>query len=124
VTGPIKKLYGVDTQPWFDTSVFPTVIVGGKKSQGDPSVIFGTPTFGNVGRYILSGPNSFNLDASLFKDIKVTEKLNLEFRSEWFSATNNPHFNNPNLNPNDANFALIKGAGGNRNIDFALRLMF
>jgi len=113
VTGPIKKLYGIDTRPWFDTTVF-----------NDPTVLFGTPTFGNVGRYILSGPNSFNLNASLFKNIKVTEKLNLEFRSEWFSATNTPHFGTPDLSPGDANFGLIKGAGGNRNVDFALRMMF
>ena len=86
--------------------------------------MFGTPTFGNVGRYILSGPNSFNLNASLFKNIKVTEKLNLEFRSEWFSATNTPHFGTPDLSPGNANFGLIKGAGGNRNVDFALRMMF
>jgi hypothetical protein len=113
VTGPIKKLYGVNQQLWFDTSVFK-----------DPSVLFGKPTFGNVGRYILSGPNMFNLDASLFKNIKVTEKVNVEFRSEWFHATNNPHFNNPDVNLGDSNFGRVTGASGNRNIDFALRVMF
>lgn len=113
VTGPIKKLYGIDTNPWFDTSVF-----------NDPTILFGKPTFGNVGRYILSGPNSFNLDASLFKNIKVSERFNLEFRSEWFSATNTPHFNNPDLSPGDSTFGLVRGAGGARNIDFALKMMF
>lgn len=113
VTGPIRKLYGIDTQPWFDTSVFQ-----------DPTKFFGTPTFGNVGRYILSGPNIFNLDASLFKTFRITERFTFEFRTEWFSALNNPQFGNPDLNLGDSTFGLVKSAGGNRNIDFGGRLMF
>jgi Carboxypeptidase regulatory-like domain len=113
VTAPISKLYGIDTQPWFDTTVFQ-----------DPTKFFGKPTFGNVGRYILAGPNIFNLDASLFKTFRVTEKLTFEFRTEWFSALNNPQFGSPDVNLGDSTFGLVKSAGGNRNIDFGGRLIF
>src|SRR5579859_7024474 len=113
VTGPIAEPKGVDTQLWFDTSVFQ-----------DPTKLFGKPTFGNVGRYILSGPNFFNWDSSLAKIFRLTERFNLEFRSDWFSATNMPQFNNPNVTLGDANFGHVTGAGGARNIYFGAKLNF
>jgi hypothetical protein len=113
VTGPIAEPKGVDTQLWFDTSVFQ-----------DPTKLFGTPTFGNVGRYILSGPDFFNLDSSLAKNFRLTERFNFEFRTDWFSATDTPQFNNPDVTLGDANFGKVKGAGGARNIYFGGRLTF
>ncbi|HWF48918.1 MAG TPA: carboxypeptidase regulatory-like domain-containing protein, partial [Bryobacteraceae bacterium] len=95
LVSPLQKLYGINTVPWFNTSAF-----------ADPTLLFGTPTFGNLGRYIWSGPGFFNLDASLFKDIHVTERFNLQFRTDWYSATNTPHFNNPDTNLGDSNFGL------------------
>ena len=114
VTGPIAEPKGVDTQLWFDTSVF----------QDPYTANNNTVTFGNVGRYILSGPNFFNLDSSLAKVFRLTERFNLEFRSDWFSATNTPQFNNPDVTLGDANFGHVKGAGGARNIYFGMRLDF
>jgi hypothetical protein len=113
LVGTFRKLYGINTVPWFDTSVF-----------ADPTILAGKPTFGNVGRYILSGPGFFNLDAALFRNIRVSERFNLEFRTDWYSATNTPQFNNPGLNLGDATFGLVTGAGGNRNIDLGLKLNF
>lgn len=54
----------------------------------------GTPvqTFGNAGRMVLRGPGSRNVDASLFKDIRLTEQRRLEFRAEAFNLTNTPTF--------------------------------
>ena len=107
------KLYGVNTNAWFDTSAF-----------ADPSLLFGAPTFGNIGRYIQSGPGLFNLDAALFRNIRLTEKFNLEFRTDWYSATNTPHFNNPDVTLGDSTFGLVTGAGGSRAIDLGLKLEF
>ena len=110
VTGPIAEPKGVDTQLWFDTSVFQ-----------DP----GGTSFGNVGRYILSGPNFFNLDSSLAKVFRLTERFNFEFRTDWFSATNMPQFSNPNVTLGDANFGRVTSTvGGARNIYFGGRLTF
>ena len=113
INGPFTKLYGIRTNSWFDTSVF-----------SDPTLAAGTPTFGNVGRYILSGPGVFNLDAALFKNFHLTERFNLEFRTDWYSATNTPQFNLPNTSYGDASFGLVTGSGGNRTIDLGLKLSF
>ncbi len=80
VSGPIRKLKGVDNDLWFDTSVFSAPPPG---------------TFGNVGRFILAGPGFFNLDAALFKRIALTERVGLELRAEGFSVTNTPQFDIP-----------------------------
>jgi len=119
LTGPIAEPKGVDTQPWFDTSVFQ-----------DPTKLFGKPTFGNVGRYILSGPNFFNLDSSLAKNFRLTERFNFQFRTDWFSATNTAQFANPDVTLGDANFGHVtstttsSSSGGARNIYFGGRLTF
>jgi outer membrane receptor protein involved in Fe transport len=109
ITGPFKKLYGIQTQPWFDTSAFSSPPAG---------------TQGNVGEYISSGPNFFNLDASIFRTINLTERFKLEFRSEWFHATNTPQFSNPDTNLGDPNFGLVSSATGARMIDFVTKLIF
>lgn len=113
ITGAFQRLYGVDTQPWFDTSVF-----------SDPTADFKTPTFGNVGRYIFSGPNSFYVDSALFRNIRITERFNLEFRTDWFSALNVPQFGGPGTTFGSSNFGYVTSAGGNRSIDFGLKLLF
>jgi hypothetical protein len=114
LVGQFRKLYGVNTTPWFDTSAF-----------ADPSILAGRPTFGNVGRYIQSGPGFFNLDAALFKEIRVSERFNLEFRTDWYSASNTPQFSNPNVNLGDSTFGLVTGtSGGARTIDLGLKLGF
>ncbi|MBV9082837.1 MAG: TonB-dependent receptor [Acidobacteriaceae bacterium] len=113
LVAPFKKLYGVNTDFWFDPASF-----------ADPSALFGTSRFGNVGRYVASGPGFFNLDAALFRNIHVTERFNLEFRTDWYSATNTPHFNNPDVKLGDSNFGKTTGAGGARAIDLGLKLTF
>lgn len=110
VTGPITEPKGVDTQLWFNTSNF---------SQPDAS------TFGNVGPYDISGPNLFNLDAALFRRIQMTERFKLEFRTEWFSATNSPQFSNPGTTFGSSTFGKVTGTnGGARVIDFGAKLIF
>jgi hypothetical protein len=49
----------------------------------------GTP--GNAARNDIPGPGTLNLDAAVMKDTRVTEKLDVQFRVEFFNATN--HFN-------------------------------
>jgi hypothetical protein len=51
--------------------------------------------FGNAGRNILRGPGVFNLDASVFRTFKMTERFDLQFRAETFGLTNTPAFGTP-----------------------------
>jgi hypothetical protein len=59
-------------------------------------VVFNAP--GTSGRDILLGPGSSNMDLSLFKNFKVTERVKGEFRFQAYNLTNTPHFANPNSN--------------------------
>jgi hypothetical protein len=55
---------------------------------------FGAPamgTFGNVNRNTILGPGTEDIDASLFKRIPLNERVNVEFRSEFFNLFN--HYN-------------------------------
>jgi hypothetical protein len=49
-------------------------------------------TLGDTGRNSLKNPNFFNIDFSLVKDTKLTEKVNVQFRAEFFNILNHPNF--------------------------------
>jgi hypothetical protein len=78
LVAPVQILHGVGTaNAWFSTSSFAAPAAN---------------TFGNVGRNFLSGPNFFDLDASLSKTLRFTERYSLELRGEAFGLTNTPQF--------------------------------
>ena len=110
MSGPIQKLHGIQTTPWFGTGTFSAPPAG---------------TQGNVGNYISSGPKFFNLDASIFRRMRLTERFNLELRSEWLHATNTPQFSNPGTEYGSASFGLVTAtSGGNRLINVAGKITF
>ena len=61
------------------------------------SCIPGTWHFGSLGRNALRGPGYHNVDFSIFKDTKITEKLRVQLRAEVFNIFNHPNFSNPLL---------------------------
>ena len=99
--------------------VKPTVqILGDPSSYFDP-LAFAPPSgaarFGTAGYNILRGPGVVNLDASLYREFRLSERFRLQFRAEMFNVANTPQFGNPStnvsnlqLNPNDS----IKSLGG------------
>lgn len=96
VTAPVQvgyaaaaSTYGIQ---WIEN---PTVLVspsGPKDANGGF-----TYHFGNLGRNSIIGPSFVNTDFSLIKRTKITERLNTEFRAEFFDIFNHPNFGNPNL---------------------------
>jgi len=91
--------------------------------------------FGNAGRNILRGPGYFNLDMSLMRGFKITERFTFQFEASAFGVTNTPHFNNPNTNTSGANFgavtstlvttnASLGGSGGQRQWWFGAKVLF
>src|SRR5208283_3508253 len=52
-------------------------------------------TLGNVGRDTLIGPGLWDLDFSVMKNTKLTEKVNLQLRAEFFNVLNHASFGNP-----------------------------
>jgi hypothetical protein len=93
----------------------------------DPAA-FTTPaqfTYGNSGRNILYGPGRVNFDFSLFKQFRITEGLNLQFRTEFFNLFNTPQFDLPNAAIGASNAGTITSfVGTPRQIQFGLKLAF
>ncbi len=55
-------------------------------------------TFGNLGRNAIFGPGYSNVDFSITKNTQIWERLNLQFRAEFFNIFNHPNFALPNHN--------------------------
>jgi hypothetical protein len=96
---------------------------------------FSTPangTWGNLGRYIASGPHNYEIDSGLQKRFHLTERLNLNFRASAFNLLNNPQWANPSGNASSSSFGRITsvlntgatGTGAPRRVEFMLRAEF
>jgi Carboxypeptidase regulatory-like domain len=90
---------------------------------------YGVPaqfTFGNSARNSLFGPNLFRWDNGFIKNTKITERLNLEFRAEFFNVLNHASFDVP-----AANISVPSQVGRvtstvlpARDVQFGMRLSF
>lgn len=74
-------------------------------------------------------PGIHNVDASLMKNNRITERMNLIFRVDFINATNSPQFyGGPVVDVNSANFGRISGTTDQSNlprfIQFSMRLKF
>jgi hypothetical protein len=94
---------------WFNTSAFTSAKLG---------------TFGNAGRNILIGPDTFNVDFSAHKVFTIRERFRLQYRAEFFNVFNHTQLNNPDTSVVDSNFGRITGARSPRIIQMALKLLF
>jgi carboxypeptidase family protein len=65
------------------------------------------------------------VDLSMIKNFKFTERTKMQLRLEFFNATNTPQFGAPNLTPTDSNFGKVTGQVNlPRNVQVGLRLVF
>jgi Carboxypeptidase regulatory-like domain len=74
------------------------VILGTPNQWFDPNAFSLPPagTYGNLGRDTLRGPGLADVDMSLFKDTRISERTNVEFRAEVFNFFNHANFAEPN----------------------------
>jgi len=95
---------------WFNTQAFTT---SANASEQSP-------------RNLLSGPGIANVDASLFRKFRITERFGAEFRAEAFNLFNHPQFGTPNIFCCGGDFGRITTTRLNseRQIQFGLRLFF
>ena len=114
-----QQLLQVKLVPWFNPACY---------------AVQPAATLGNVGRNSLIGPGLVDLDFSIIKQTRITEKLNTEFRAEFFNILNRTNFGQPA----GAVFAgtgaapFISGTAGvitttattSRQIQFAVKLLF
>jgi hypothetical protein len=116
------RSHAAQVAEWFNTSAFQQNATG---------------TFGDTGKNILRGPRFFDTDLAALKNVKISERLSMEFRAEFFNAFNNVNFGRPDGNLADigTTYGEITGlAGGSssntygtaqpRIIQFAVKLSF
>ena len=80
--------------------------------------------YGSEGRNVVQGPGFAQWDFSAFKNIRVTESKNLQFRAEFFNLFNRTNFRLPNSDISSATFGQIQQALSPRLIQFALKFLF
>jgi hypothetical protein len=103
---------------WFNTSAFVVQPVG---------------ALGTAGRNILEGPGTNLVDFSLLKNIPLSERQRLQFRSEFFNLFNHPNFDFPERFCGGtatgapcaaATFGRVTAARDPRILQFALKYLF
>jgi hypothetical protein len=104
---------GADKRIWFNPAAFAVNDVG---------------TFGDVGRNTLYGPQLYSFDMGAFKNFRVTERVGIQFRAEFFNIFNQVNFNNPNNTVSGGGFGQItslnSASGDPRIIQFGLKVAF
>ena len=114
---PYPNLPGDQRSPdrWFNTSALraPAIFF-------DASGPFSIP--GNEGRNVITAPDFKDWDLSLERHARLSERVNLVFRTDVFNLTNHPNFDRPGLIFGTSNFGRINSAQNSRQIQFSLRL--
>jgi len=117
---PVTYPKGINVgNPWFSTTSF-----------AQPTGV----AFGNTGRNLFSGPGLFVLNASLFKNIRIRERFNVEIRGEAFNITNTPEFSNPQNSLTSSTYGYVtgtlgsgtgvNGTGGGRALQLGVKVTF
>ncbi len=102
---------------WFNTGCFALQPLG---------------TYGNAGRDTIIGPNLWDLDNSLTKDFKPSERVTIQFRAEAFNIMNHPSFQLLGTNTQIFAGAGLNASAGKiqatnsqpRQVQLALKLLF
>ena len=100
-----------------------------------PDNFFSTPCLGcvgNLGRNTFVGPGYLNLDTSLFKNFRLSDRFRLQFRAEAFNILNHTNFqlgvvnvgSSGNNRLNSPEFGKAGGTFSPRNLQFGLKLSF
>ena len=103
---------------WFDTSAFVALSATAGAAGFVPNQLFG-----NSGVGILRGPGLTNLDFNLSKQFTITERVNAQFRTEFFNSLNHANFGIPGITIG-AGYGQIVSTADARIIQFALKLRF
>jgi len=82
-------------------------------------------SFGSAGVGIVRGPGMARADASLNKQIRVTEKKYFQLRLSAFNVTNTPIFSSPSsMVITNAFFGQIRNSTGERNVNIVAKFYF
>ncbi len=90
---------------------------------------FSTPTpqsarVGNDKRGSVNGPGFNRIDLGLFRNFKIHEGLNFQFRSEAYNLLNHTNFQTVSTSASASNFGQVTSTRDNRILQFAGKLEF
>jgi len=119
-------------RPFVNPAFSGPVILGSPNKWFNPAAFLAPPNAsgfaGNLGRDTLIGPGLATWDLSAIKDMRLHERVNLQFRAEFFNILNHANFNTPNavvftpsgLSPTAG--IITSTSTTSRQIQFALKL--
>jgi Carboxypeptidase regulatory-like domain/TonB dependent receptor-like, beta-barrel len=84
-------------------------------------------TFGNVSTRLpdIRNDGVRNFDLSIFKEFRVAERVNVQFRTEMLNAFNTPRFGSPNTTVTAGAFGVINSqANAPRQVQFGLKILW
>jgi outer membrane receptor protein involved in Fe transport len=88
VTGPFTGTGGINLLN-LSALVVPCTL------DSDGNCVSGTEHMGNLPRNAFTGPGFKNFDFSIVKDTKISERLNVQLRADFFNILNHPNLGNP-----------------------------
>jgi hypothetical protein len=105
------------TRQYLDRSAFALVpIIGASRATARP---------GNIGYGAIRGPGAWNVDISMAKDFRVTERVAFQLRTDMFNAVNNVNLTGLVTNINTtATFGQLRGTRGQRVVQLNGRIMW
>jgi hypothetical protein len=80
--------------------------------------------FGALGRNTVIGPGLVDLDASVARKFRITERVSAQVRGEFFNLPNHPNFNLVGRIINQPNFGGVLSQFDPRQIQFAAKFSF
>jgi hypothetical protein len=121
-------------RPSWNPSFTGPVILGGPGRYFNPAAFIQplTGTYGDAGRNILRGPGLVETDLSLAKRLSISERVNLQFRAEFFNVFNHTNLNTPNPvvytaasgGPSPTAGVITSTATSSRQIQLGLKLLW
>ncbi len=125
---------GLVSRPNLNPGFSNNPIVGSVNEWFNPAAFsIETPgTLGNLGRNTVRGPHFTDLDFSVTKDTRLSERINTQFRAEFFNILNHTNlglpaatlYTSPSGTPTGFAGQITSIVGTPRQIQFALKIIF
>lgn len=80
--------------------------------------------FGTLGRNTVVGPGLVNLDATITRNFRGRERVNIQVRGEFFNLPNHPNFNLVGRIINQPNFGAVLKQLDPRRIQLGTKVSF
>ncbi|MBI5086463.1 MAG: carboxypeptidase regulatory-like domain-containing protein [Acidobacteria bacterium] len=81
-------------------------------------------TYGNLGKWVLHGPGTFNTSGVALKNVRIYEKALVQFRIECFNVMNHMDLTDINTNMGTPQFGQIGGTSTPRMFQFGAKFLW